>query len=270
MTSRQRRSYWRRWHQLLAKHEAEHLPKVLKALQKQADAYIAEAERVGFDRAYQSLTIINDDLLTAVNRLHKAVATQFGMMVNKQLKSGQKISFFNANFILTITELLTRQALDLLTLVENTTKERILKILVDSTAEGWGFAEIASRITPAIASPERALTITRTESNRAANLAAIESARLQNYEVTKEWISVNDSRTRTFTDKDEYDHRQLDGRVLDLDIPFQQIGRTKFITASADYPLDPSAPAAFTINCRCVLGFENKRDANDRLIPKRR
>ena len=270
MTSRQRRSYWRRWHQLLNKHEDAGLPRVQRALTKQAEQFIASAEQIGYDRAFQQFTLMDETLLTAISKLHKDVAMEFGRLTNQQLKRGQKLSFFNANFILTITELLTRQALDLLTLIETTTKDRILKILVDSTAEQWGFAEIARRITPEVASPARALTITRTESNRAANLAAIEAARLQDYEVTKEWVSVIDFRTRRFSEKDQYDHAQLDGRVVELDQPFTQIGRTNGIQAVAHYPLDPSAPAAFTINCRCVLGFENKRDAQGRLIPKRR
>lgn len=270
MTSRQRRSYWRRWHQLLKKHEDANVPRVQRALTKQAEQFISEAERIGFDRAFQQFTLLNEDLLNVVSKLHKSVAMEFGRLTNQQLKRGQKVSFFNANFLLNITELLTRQALDLLSLIEATTKERILDILVQSTAERWGFAEIARRITPEVASAARALTITRTESNRAANLAAIEAARLQDYEVTKEWISTLDFRTRRYSEKDQYDHAQLDGRVQDLDMPFTQIGRTNGITAVADYPLDPTAPAAFTINCRCVLGFENKRDAQGRLIPKRR
>jgi len=49
---------------------------------------------------------------------------EFGRLTNQQLKKGQKVSFFNANFLLTITELLTKQALDLLSLIEHTTKDR--------------------------------------------------------------------------------------------------------------------------------------------------
>ena len=270
MTSRQRRSYWRRWHQLLKKHEDAGLQRIQRALTKQADQFIAEAERIGYDRAFQQFTLLNEDLLNVISKLHKSVAMEFGRLTNQQLKRGQKVSFFNANFLLTITELLTKQALDLLTLVETTTKERILNILVQSTQERWGFAEIARRITPEVASEARALTITRTESNRAANLAAIEAARLQDYEVTKEWISTIDFRTRRFKEKDQYDHAKLDGDVKELGEKFTQMGRTNNLMASADYPLDPAAPAAFTINCRCVLGFENKRDAQGRLIPKRR
>jgi hypothetical protein len=269
MTSKQRRSYWRRWHQLLKKHEDKFLPRVQKALTEEAKRLIREAEDVGFQQAYRSLKLVNEQLLTAVNQMHKQVANEFGMMVNRELKKGQKIRFFNANFLLTITEMLTRQALELLTLVESTTKERILNILTEATTEQFTFFETAQQIEREIASPVRALAITRTESNRAANLAALEAAKLQNYVVTKEWISVIDNRTRRFREKDQYDHSHLDGKVLELYENFEQLGRTNGITAIAECPLDPQAPAAFTINCRCVLGFENKRDAQGRLIPKR-
>jgi hypothetical protein len=242
---------------------------VQKALTDEAKRLIREAEDVGFQQAYRSLKLVNEQLLTAVNQMHKQVANEFGMMVNRELNKGQKISFFNANFLLTITEMLTRQALELLTLVESTTKERILNILTEATTEQFTFFETAQQIEREIASPVRALAITRTESNRAANLAALEAAKLQNYVVTKEWISVIDNRTRRFREKDQYDHSQLDGKVLELYEDFQQLGRTNGIMAIAECPLDPQAPAAFTINCRCVLGFENKRDAQGRLIPKR-
>ena len=112
MTSRQRRSYWRRWHQLLKKHEDANVPRVQRALTKQAEQFIAEAERIGYDRAFQQFTLLNEDLLNVVSKLHKSVAMEFGRLTNQQLKRGQKVSFFNANFLLTITELLTKQALD--------------------------------------------------------------------------------------------------------------------------------------------------------------
>jgi hypothetical protein len=37
-----------------------------------------------------------------------------------------------------------------------------------------------------------------------------------------------------------------------------------------DFPGDPDAPGKDTINCRCTHGYEAKRDANGRLIPKKR
>ncbi|NBW20049.1 MAG: hypothetical protein EBR82_69970 [Caulobacteraceae bacterium] len=171
--------------------------------------------------------------------------------------------------MLNLIEILTRQALDLLTAVETTTKDRILNILTRSQTEQLTFTDTAKLITEQVASPERALTITRTESNRAANIAAFEAAKLKPFQVTKEWISAIDNRTRRYRQKDEYDHALLDGSVQELDTAFTQVGRTKGIQAVAQYPLDAQAPAAFTINCRCVLGFEYKRDENGELIPKR-
>jgi hypothetical protein len=267
MNYAERRRAWKAWHRRLQTFERRYLPRIQKALSNEAQRFIREAEQVGFQTAFKSLRIINDDLLQAINSMHKAVARDFGAEANRELKRGQKVSFFNANFILNITEILTRQALDLLTLVEQTTKQRILDILVRQTAQQWSFAETARQITREVASPARALTITRTESNRAANLAKLEAARLQPFVVTKQWISVIDNRTRRFREKDEFDHAILDGRVAELDEPFTQIG-SKGVQAVAQCPCDPAAPAAFTINCRCVFGLENKRDAQGRLIPK--
>lgn len=267
MNYAERRKAWQAWHRRLGVFERRYFPRIQKALDNEAKRFIREAEQVGFQTAFKSLRIINEDLLQAITSMHKAVAKDFGAEANKELKRGQKVSFFNANFILNITEILTRQALDLLTLVEQTTKQRILDILVRQTAQQWSFAETARQITREVASPARALTITRTESNRAANLANLEAARLQPFVVTKQWISVIDNRTRRFREKDEFDHAILDGRVAELDEPFTQVG-SKGVQAVAQCPLDPAAPAAFTINCRCVFGLENKRDAQGRLIPK--
>lgn len=267
MNYQERRRKWKEWHRRLSTFERRYLPRIQRAIDAEARRFIREAEDVGFQAAFKSLRIVNEDLLAAVTSMHKAVAVSFGAEVNRELTRTQKVSFFNANFILSITEILTRQALELLTLVERTTKDRILDILVRQTAEQWSFAETARQITREVASPSRALTITRTESNRAANLAKLESARAQKFVVTKEWISAIDNRTRRFAERDEFDHAVLDGRTAELDEPFQQIGR-KGTTAVAQCPCDPAAPAAFTINCRCVMGFENKRDAQGRLIPK--
>lgn len=267
MNYAERRRKWRQWHRALSVFERRYLPRVQRALSDEAKRFIREAEQVGFDAAFKTLRLVNEDLLQVISSMHKSVAMSFGQETNRELRRTQKVSFFDANFLLSITEILTRQALDLLTLIEQTTKDRILDLLRRQTIEQWTFADTARRITQEVASPSRALTITRTESNRAANLAALESARIQDFVVTKQWISVIDNRTRRFRDKDLYDHAMLDGRVAELEEPFTQVGANG-VTAVAICPCDPAAPAAFTINCRCVMGFENKRDANGRLIPK--
>lgn len=270
MNYNQRRTYHQNWHRLLRGFEKKYLPRILKALEGEAERFISEAERVGFQTAFRSFGLVNPRLMSVIEQMQKEVGLKFGKDVNRYLTRTQKISFFNANFLLNLVEILSRQALELLVAVETTTKERILQILNRSQIEQLSFVDTAKLITQQVANFERALTITRTESNRAANIATFEAAKLQDYEVTKEWISSIDNRTRRYREKDEYDHSILDGIVQELDDPFQQPGRTKGIIANAQYPLDAQAPAAFTINCRCVLGIENKRDANGNLIPKRK
>jgi hypothetical protein len=267
MNYKQRRAYWRQWTRQLMEIERIYTPRVQGALNSEVRKLVRDAESVGFPRAVANMSFVNDELVQVIASLHKRTAKQYGLEVNRHLTRTQKFSFFNANFIQNITAILARQALELLTLIEETTKLRILKKLIDAQAEQLTFMDIARRITDDVASAARALTITRTESNRAANFAALEAAKLQPYETVKEWISVIDSRTRRFSD-DNYDHAKLDGQVIDIDRDFVQVGKNG-VAAVAQCPVDPQAPAAFTINCRCVLGFENKRDANGRLIPRR-
>jgi hypothetical protein len=266
VNSRQRRKYWREWTRTLVALERKYLTGVQKALNDEAEAYINAAEVVGFNQAMGVLNLTNEKLVSVINKMHLEVAKIYGNRINDELTKGQKLSFFNLNFAQLINEILTREALNLLQLIEQVTKERILKLLLQRNIEQWTFLDTARRITAAIASPARALTITRTESNRAANLAAFEAARLQKNEVTKMWIATIDNRTRRFAE-DEFDHAKLDGQVQDLEMPFTQLGK-KGIQAVVDCPCDPKGPASFTINCRCVLGFRNKRDAAGKLIPR--
>ena len=58
----------------------------------------------------------------------------------------------------------------------------------------------------------------------------------------KRWIATTDSRTRDW-------HRDLDGKEVDMDEPFQNdLGDIMF-------PGDPTADGANVYNCRCTLGY---------------
>jgi mRNA-degrading endonuclease toxin of MazEF toxin-antitoxin module len=101
---------------------------------------------------------------------------------------------------------------------------------------------------------------------RASNMGAMKGAEAHGFQVDKQWISARDSRTRRIPD-DEFDHVELDGVVVPFDQPFTSTGK-KGEAVVAMQPGDISAPAGFTINCRCTVGFLPKRDANGRLIMK--
>ena len=167
-----------------------------------------------------------------------------------------------------IVNILGQQALSLVTRMDDTTKQELLNIIQQGELEQRTFREIAIAMTESwIVQYPRALTIARTEIGRAANIGSMTAAEKQRFQTVKVWVSGQDRLTRTFGRKDEFDHWIMDGQRRDFLQPFEQTG-TKGITAVAQQPGDPLAPAAFTINCRCVVVFEAKRDANGRLVRK--
>jgi hypothetical protein len=151
--------------------------------------------------------------------------------------------------------------------------------LQEAIEQGLGTDETASLVVARLRAKGyeytefRAERIVRTETVRAANMGHMAGARALPFEVTKEWISAKDNRTRRIpTDgvgrKSEWDHWVLDGAKLDLDKPFT-VTSAKGITIDVQQPGDATAPAGFTVNCRCRVAFEAKRDKDGRIIMKR-
>jgi hypothetical protein len=143
--------------------------------------------------------------------------------------------------------------------VSQTTRDHILRVLEEATVEGWSNEQIIQRIWESPEAREevrnRARKIVRTETVRAANYGVLLGADKYEYEIEKEWLSVNDNRTRT-------SHRHgsgVDGERRDPEGTFSNGLR---------FPGDPAAPASETINCRCRIVMVAKRDARGRLIPK--
>jgi hypothetical protein len=110
-----------------------------------------------------------------------------------------------------------------------------------------------------------ALRIARTEVTGAANWAALQGAKQGKYRVAKEWISIQDKRTRSFERGDKFDHVILDGERQGLTNYFEQNG------VRLQFPGDPNAipaelSAAMVINCRCSIAIVPVRDSRGRLV----
>lgn len=103
----------------------------------------------------------------------------------------------------------------------------------------------------------QALRIARTETTFASAFAAMRAASQSNFEMTKEWISVKDKRTRT-------DHLIENSQIVDFNDPFIMADGTQMM-----YPGDPKGSAAQVINCRCTLAFKAKRDKEGNIIFKK-
>lgn len=99
--------------------------------------------------------------------------------------------------------------------------------------------------------PNRARVIAQTEVTRAygaGTLAAgMEQSRLTGRLLQKRWDTEQDQRVRE-------SHREVDGRVLDLGMPFYVDGFPLM------FPGDPMGPPETVINCRCDLKILNERE----------
>jgi len=123
------------------------------------------------------------------------------------------------------------------------------RTLAEGVNAGDSLDELKARLVAAFSDegaqlgPVRADRIAQTEAVRAFNggtLAAAEVITGPGRPLVKQWVTRHDKKVRT-------PHREADGQLQLLADPFD-VGGTPM-----QYPGDPSAPAALTINCRCVL-----------------
>jgi hypothetical protein len=269
MNFAERRKYWLAAGRQMRKHEVNYAKKIQALIKRQVDALVKEADSIGFQAAWSKMPMFNDEFIKLIMDLYKKVGLQFAINVNRSLQiQERKDVFFNADIIQRIVNILGRHALDLVTRMDDTTKQELLKIITQGEEQQLSYREIALNIESSnIVQYSRALTIARTEVGRASNVGAMEAAAKSRTVLTKEWVAGNDKLTRRFSKKDEFDHWAMDGQVREMDANFEQTG-LKGITAVAAQPGDPNAPASFTINCRCVVAFTPKRDERGRLVKR--
>lgn len=147
-----------------------------------------------------------------------------------------------------------------ITSVAETTRNQIIAQIEKGQADGLGVDAIASLISEKIPgiSRWRGALISRTELHGAANYGANETAKQTGLELQKQWVSVEDHRTRDFGEGDgvvdEFDHRAMDGQTVDMDEPFR-MPWLKGPDVLCQFPGDPALPAAASINCRCASVF---------------
>ena len=121
--------------------------------------------------------------------------------------------------------------------------------LAEGLNAGEDLDELKARMTALFAAdgtqlgPGRAERIAMTEATRAFNagtLAAAQAMTGPDRPLVKQWITRNDARVRDA-------HRDTNGQLQLLDDPFDVDG------TPMQYPGDPTAPAALTVNCRCIM-----------------
>jgi uncharacterized protein with gpF-like domain len=113
--------------------------------------------------------------------------------------------------------------------------DRVDRVLEYSGSERW---------------PSRARTIAQTETTRAYGAGTLagglEQSRVTGRLLRKRWDTERDERVRV-------SHREVDGEVRDLGMPFYVDG------VPLMFPGDPMGPPETVINCRCDLVIVNER-----------
>lgn len=139
--------------------------------------------------------------------------------------------------------------------ISENTKGWIGEVLDKATVEGWGVEDTAREIMTKAKdiNRKRARVITRTESVRAMNVAALIGIEKSSLVMDKVWIDAKDHRERL--------SHKVCGRQKQIDInePFAN---------GLMYPGDPAGPAKEVINCRCKVAGVPRRDERGRVIRK--
>lgn len=129
--------------------------------------------------------------------------------------------------------------------INETSRKEIQNIIANSLNEGLPDIETSKLLRNSLVGMGlwRATLIARTEVHRTASWANEQSAMQMNIAgTTKEWIAVQDERTRIT-------HAFASGQIVPVEGKFQVGGDL------LKYPADPMGSPQETINCRCVVGY---------------
>lgn len=149
-----------------------------------------------------------------------------------------------------------------LTLINDTTKKQIIKIVEKGVNEGSGIPEIARQIRKEGSgkiNKNRSINIARTESISAMNQGNYMAAAGSIWEYEKKWSPRLDARTRnTHREMEEYPWIPLESefRVRDRE------GGNDF----ALYPGDHELSASNVINCRCAILLRPRENSEGNLV----
>lgn len=194
--------------------------------------------------------LLNTSIGPIITSLYQSAAA----LANKsfEVKAGAQMGTIQS-FIDDVLDYLKRFLLDNVVLpISQTTTDFIERTLQKAIAEGWGVEQTLKQLEDTDITKNRARMIVRTETVRAINYTQLAAADDKDFEVEKQWIAIEDARTR-------HSHHEVDG---------ERIGLFDHFTNGLMVPGDPEAPADEVINCRCTLGYFYKRDLEGNLIPK--
>ena len=282
MNLRQRKQYYKEIESKRMQIEKKYLPKFVKLFKRQLGQFLSNAKLTNLQTAYATYNaqMYNQDLLSLLKNMYGECISKIGYPIYTTLYKQADAEFVkqkafatgamgtNEVFTAAVLELFAQYGLTLINWIDTTNKNTLLKIITDGYANDLTEPKIIDKIiSSGLADQSRALRIVRTETTRAVNAGIMQAGRQQRFQMLKAWISTLDGKERMFGSGDNYDHKILDNTTVPEFEPFRQVGKNG-VEAVAMQPGDITAPADFTINCRCIIGFRFAKDANGKLIRK--
>lgn len=246
-----------------------HFPSVKKSLDALVSSLIGTIKKIGVKDAQKQLRtkLFSDKLYAPIEKLYKEVgvyhANQSYKMIRKEI--GQKGIGRDQEWQKAIIEELRKTLLQFAVVkTSETLRNHLLLVLEDAIQRELTVDEIVKQLEDSGFTSMQAERIVRTEVGRAANTGIKTAAESFPYEMSKEWISFHDPRTRGFKPEQKKDHYHMNGQTVDFGYDFQDPRSGERI----EYPMAPGGSPGMVINCRCSFVVVPKRDRNDRLIKR--
>lgn len=247
-----------------------YVPKLITLTKAFRKDFISDLQSHGQQHAISNLNklIFADKLSPLLQSIYKTAGLMGAKMtadeIKQFVKQGEKAAGFGRNeqWIKDVLNFLQLHMLKFVQDITDTMREDILNILQKGIDGQLSLAEIVTNLKSSGLIEARAKVIARTEIVRAANVGHSVAAKSFPYEVNKKWSAAKDHRTR-------HSHVFINGHMVDETSYFKvpvykgkvQIGFDEML-----YPGDANAHASNTINCRCRVIYEPKRDANGNLV----
>lgn len=229
------------------------VPKVYAALQSQIKAAAAMVRSKGIVAAQGNIngSILNTEIGKVVTDLYLVAAK----LAIRKYKPNKKAFGYNDDFINAVLDYFKKWLLEKVVVpISRTTINQIEAVLQQAIAGGWGVDKAVKQLEESPITKVRARLIVRTETVKATNFTQLAAADNEDYEMEKQWIAIEDKRTRR-----SHSHAGVDGERVDIDQPYSN---------GLMFPGDPQGDIEEIANCRCTQGFFVKRDVNGKPIKR--
>lgn len=208
-----------------------------------------------------------EQLIKAYQEMYLSIGLSHGRYIVRELSNEKDIGLksFSDIFQETLFSWMGTNVGSRIVSVGTTLADEIVNIIISSFNNEMNIMQIRNLIYRKLNSPNfyrwQALRIARTETTTIGNYASLQAAKNSKLVLLKEWVSIQDERTR-HRPVNFYDHLVMNGVTVGIDEKFNVSNDL------LDYPGDTNAEAGDIINCRCGLSFIPKRDKDGNLIKK--